>query len=298
MEELPSIQQLENFIAYGKLKNFTLAAKDMNITQSAFSLQIKKLEDLLDVKLIVRSNRGSKLTAEGEFFFEEIDQWMNGLHKTIYDVRNLNKQYAGELHVGVLSSLGDVLMNQHVAYFKKYNKNIAINVYDMEEEDLLLELKNDAIDIASTFLVHKEDEDLYEQVKFCTDKIVYYAPNTAGDQTSISLAEMTHIPFVQYPPKYFMHTLYEEYFSTRGKFPPLAAILSSPYAMIHYCQQNTVGALLPERLLQVLDIKDGYFSIEPELNLDAYLVYKKNNPKYKMMKIFIDYVMDLNQKIE
>ena len=68
MIELPSIQQLENFIIYGKVRNFATAAHRANITQSAFSFQMKKLEEMLNIQLITRSNRGSDLTREGEFF--------------------------------------------------------------------------------------------------------------------------------------------------------------------------------------------------------------------------------------
>ena len=45
MQERPSIQQLENFIIYGKVRNFATAAHRANITQSAFSFQMKKLEE-------------------------------------------------------------------------------------------------------------------------------------------------------------------------------------------------------------------------------------------------------------
>ena len=45
--DLPSIQQLRNFVIYGKYGNFTTAANAANITQSAFSAQMKKLEDLV-----------------------------------------------------------------------------------------------------------------------------------------------------------------------------------------------------------------------------------------------------------
>lgn len=41
MQERPSIQQLENFIIYGKVRNFATAARRANITQSAFSFQMK-----------------------------------------------------------------------------------------------------------------------------------------------------------------------------------------------------------------------------------------------------------------
>ena len=47
MKELPTMQELQSFITYNKTGSFTLAAQTMNITQSAFSAQMKKLERLL-----------------------------------------------------------------------------------------------------------------------------------------------------------------------------------------------------------------------------------------------------------
>ena len=41
MKELPTMQELQSFITYNKTGSFTLAAQTMNITQSAFSAQIK-----------------------------------------------------------------------------------------------------------------------------------------------------------------------------------------------------------------------------------------------------------------
>ncbi len=45
MIELPSIQQLENFIIYSKVKDIALAAKEANVTQSENSLPKIKLEE-------------------------------------------------------------------------------------------------------------------------------------------------------------------------------------------------------------------------------------------------------------
>lgn len=296
MGELPSIQQLENFITYGRIRNFTIAAKEANITQSAFSFQMQKLETVLGVKLIARSNRGSKLTPEGEMFFLRLNSIMTSLTEAVYDVRNFNANNPLDLKIGVLTSLGDVLMNQHVAYFSRNNSNIYISVYTMEEEDLLQALKNGSIDIGSTFLPSDIKVNGYEKDCFCIDNVVYYAPNVKNLTGEISITRLLDVPLVRYPPKYFMNAMIDQYFAQINELPPVAANLSTPYAMINYCQQNQVGALLAERLLTALGVENGYYVINPLLNLKAYLLYKKKNPKYKMMKVFIDYVINLNKK--
>ena len=69
MKELPTMQELQSFITYNKTGSFTLAAQTMNITQSAFSAQMKKLERLVGVKLISRSTRGSRLTQKVNYSY-------------------------------------------------------------------------------------------------------------------------------------------------------------------------------------------------------------------------------------
>ena len=111
MGDLPSIQQLECFIIYGRVQNFTRAAKEANITQSAFSAQMKNLESALGVTLIQRSKRGSHLTEAGKVFLARITDWMDGLHKIVYDLQSANAAQPAELNVGILRTLRDQLVN-------------------------------------------------------------------------------------------------------------------------------------------------------------------------------------------
>lgn len=63
---LPPTEQLLAFAKAIEYGSFTAAAKEMNITQSAISHQIAKLERSLGTKLISRSARGLALTDSGE----------------------------------------------------------------------------------------------------------------------------------------------------------------------------------------------------------------------------------------
>ena len=90
--ELPTIQELKNFIIYSKYRNFTAAANAANITQSAFSTQMKKLEDIVGVCLIERSNKGSHLTPDGEVFYEKVSHILSDLEGTILDLHGRHGQ--------------------------------------------------------------------------------------------------------------------------------------------------------------------------------------------------------------
>lgn len=282
---------------YSKVRNFTLAANQANITQSAFSFQMKKLEEILGVKLIIRSNRGSTLTFEGERFYECISRTLPELVGAIYDFQQKGGKKAVELKVGILTSLGDVLMNKYVTYFRE-NNNISITVYSMEKDELIRTLNNGKIDIASTFLLGDENLENFEKKLFRKDKVVYYAPNVKEIGDTISIQTMLNFSLAKYPPDNFMSRITDRYFNAVGKMPKIAAQLPSPYAIIQYCKVNTTGGLVTEPILNELEIsnKNAFANIEPAYYIEAFLLYKKENPKYRAIKLFDDYVIKLNKR--
>lgn len=291
MEELPTLQELQSFITYSKMGNFTLAAQAANITQSAFSAQMKKLERLVGVKLIARSTRGSRLTPEGAKFLPEAEHIIETLERAIHSIRLANKLERPMLNVGILRSIGDVRMNAHVAYFQQTNPNFAISVYDMEEEEMLLDLRENRIDIGTCYLPNNKDMSAYESIALREDSVVYYAPNRKMDAHPVTCEEILDYPMVMYPPKYFMSHRLKSYFSEEGRQSlPQLVRLSNPYAMIDYCKRNESGALISRHLLEALGIEEGVYTLAKPLYLQVCFVYRNNNSKWETMKTFMDYI--------
>ncbi len=68
--KLPSLDLLKGFVAIGRRMSVTRAADDLCLTQSAMSKQIKALEDVLGVRLLVRGHRSIGFTEEGLRLFQ------------------------------------------------------------------------------------------------------------------------------------------------------------------------------------------------------------------------------------
>src|SRR5882672_2045378 len=66
MTALIDIDQLRTFIAIAETGSFTKAADLVHKTQSAVSMQMKRLEERLDRPIFARDGRASKLTEDGE----------------------------------------------------------------------------------------------------------------------------------------------------------------------------------------------------------------------------------------
>jgi DNA-binding transcriptional LysR family regulator len=63
------------FLATADLRSFTRAAASLNRTQSAVSMQMKRLEEQLGVSLLRRSKSGVDLTLAGERFLGDARAW-------------------------------------------------------------------------------------------------------------------------------------------------------------------------------------------------------------------------------
>src|SRR5439155_20696644 len=70
---LPPLSTLRAFDTAARSKSFSRAARNLHVTPSAVSYQMKSLETDLGVKLFVRNGRRDvTLTREGEFLFERV----------------------------------------------------------------------------------------------------------------------------------------------------------------------------------------------------------------------------------
>lgn len=75
------IDALRGFLAFVKTSSFTRAAKQINRTQSAFSAQMRKLEEELNVTLFQKEGRNLILTEAGLALRSHADQSV-ALHNT------------------------------------------------------------------------------------------------------------------------------------------------------------------------------------------------------------------------
>ena len=66
MTALLDVDQLRTFIAIAETGSFTRAAEVVHKTQSAVSMQMKRLEERIERPIFARDGRASKLTEDGQ----------------------------------------------------------------------------------------------------------------------------------------------------------------------------------------------------------------------------------------
>lgn len=113
---------LRAFATVAQVGGVTRAAGLLHLTQSAVSMQLKRLEDALDVRLLDRSARGVELTAAGERVLGTAQQMLALNDGLIEQLRA--EEPEGELTLGVphdiVGDLVPVILRAFAAEFPRY----------------------------------------------------------------------------------------------------------------------------------------------------------------------------------
>lgn len=125
---------LKSFIAISETRNFTEAAKAVGRSQSALSLQIKKLEDAIDCKLFSRSSRSVLLTQQGELFLGYARKIMDLQWEAYSKLHEPNIE--GEIRLGTPEDFATHYLPRVLSTFKQHHPRIQLSV----ECDLTLNL--------------------------------------------------------------------------------------------------------------------------------------------------------------
>ena len=81
-----TIKQLRAFIAVAKLRNFTRAAAQLNVSQSALTIAIRQLEAEVGLRLFDRSTRAVELTPHAITFRPAAQRLLDDLAQSIDDL--------------------------------------------------------------------------------------------------------------------------------------------------------------------------------------------------------------------
>ena len=139
----PSLNFLHTFESVARHLSFTLAAKELFITQAAVSHQIKVLEDYLGVKLFLRENRKVYLTSEGQKLLPAVVSGLQGISDSLESIRNYDTE--DTLVVGVGSSFSANWLVHHLGKFYQSYPEINLHLKITNDDP---EFETDGTDIA------------------------------------------------------------------------------------------------------------------------------------------------------
>ena len=123
---LPSLNGLRAFEAAARHLSFTNAAAELNVTQTAISHQIKRLEEELGIRLFVRQNRALALTPEAKEYLPGIRAAFNDLRLATDRLKRRDNDHV--LTVSTLASLAAKWLLPRLSAFQAEHPGIDVRL--------------------------------------------------------------------------------------------------------------------------------------------------------------------------
>lgn len=180
---------LKAFMITARTLNFSKAAQELSIAQSAVSRQIKLLEESVGQQLIIRSSKKVILTDRGESLLKELDHFEGKLQDIFF--AHMNKT----VKVGILHGLLETWFNDvMVEYSKTSLHQLSVEVNSLE--NLKEKLHNGKYDLI--FTTENIQSEIVSSLKLFEEKMVLVSrkeinPKEAYEYPWIVYSDQDHL---------------------------------------------------------------------------------------------------------
>lgn len=140
------IDTLKTFLAIAQTGSFTRAAEEVNKTQSAVSMQMKRLEDILERPLFVRDGRASRLTADGERLIAYAQKLVAANDEAVSAFAE--PELAGIVRFGTPDDYAERFLPEILARFARTHPQVQVDVECQPSVVLSERIKHGDIDLA------------------------------------------------------------------------------------------------------------------------------------------------------
>lgn len=140
------VDLMKTFLAIADTGSFTRAAEDVHKTQSAVSMQMKRLEDLLGRPLFTRDGRASRFTADGERLIEYARRMVAINDEAVSAFTR--PELTGTVRFGTPDDYADRFLPEILARFSRTHPQITVDVECLSSTALVERTKRGEIDLA------------------------------------------------------------------------------------------------------------------------------------------------------
>lgn len=141
-----TLVQLEYIVAVDTYRSFVGAAEKCFVTQPTLSMQVQKLEEMLNVKIFDRSKQpvvpteiGAQVIAQARIILQES-------HKIKEIINSQQQDIVGELRIGIIPTVAPYLLPQVISTMMEKYPDLKLLIWEYTTEDIIHHLKTGVLD--------------------------------------------------------------------------------------------------------------------------------------------------------
>lgn len=156
---LISTTQLRALIAVSEAQNFSIASRNLAVSQSSVHRAARDLERLLGVVLFEKNSLGTSATKSAQTLSKATKLAFSELRQGIYEINALQSKDVSMITVGSMPLARMTILPKSILQFNERHPDVNINVTEGPYADLLHHLRQGDIDIILGALRHPTPAD-------------------------------------------------------------------------------------------------------------------------------------------
>lgn len=156
MDTLPKSKNLMVFLEVSRCGGIMNASKNLNMTQPSVTRIIRELENYVGTPLFERTSSGVYLNQAGNIFHGRVLSYINGLQKSVSEIRKEFGKDNKKFSLGYSSLVGYTILPEVINDFREGNRNVSISIYEGQLSELLPLMNTGCLDCAIGTLLNEE----------------------------------------------------------------------------------------------------------------------------------------------
>lgn len=183
---LDQLRAMGVFACVVEKSSFSGAARELGITTSAVSQQIRSLEQEIDVTLLHRSTRKLSLTDAGQAFFLSCQEMLAAAERGKIRINELRDDLVGDLRIATTPELGALHIIPALSHWMSAHKGLAIH---FEADHRYIDLIEERIDIAIRMSLRVDDHHATAVPLARVDQVLVASPSYLNQAPPITRPE-------------------------------------------------------------------------------------------------------------
>jgi DNA-binding transcriptional LysR family regulator len=188
------LSDLRAFVASADFGSFRAAADSLNISPSALSRRVEKLESALGVRLFERTTRKMELTVAGRSFVEKARNVLAELESSLFGMEDLGRRLTGLVTIAcVPSAVSFFLPNALKEYHQTY-PGIRVRLIDETSSVVFLAVARGEADFGLTYIGTQEPDIEFTPILQDPFVLACQRDHPLAGKRSVSWAEIAQYP--------------------------------------------------------------------------------------------------------
>lgn len=171
-----TIQQLEYIVALDNYRHFVTAAEKCFVSQPNLSMQVKKLEEEIGVKIFDRDQKPLEPTHTGEQILLKARQILREVDHLKAFVSQEKESTKGEFTLGIIPTLAPYLLPVFLPGFVKSHPDTRLIIRELQTEEIIRNLQQGTLDIGLA-VTPLEEKSIREVALFHEPFLLYLPKN-------------------------------------------------------------------------------------------------------------------------